>query len=385
MGQGPRHEANHHEETGAVMPDLDLDAQVLLSDIRARVLRREPISPHEYRDLITDLRRGVCRCCPELVCSPQPEARSHGREVSARVRSRHGVPRQLKAPPCHPAPTVKHIQPRSMERTDMDQRPPFKDYRETKNHNGSRVTHMNRPSKEIEHPCHALPQFKIAETNRHSISKHIHLPPWSAPMSDLPPSSSPKSSMPRCVPTGAHVRIGSSAAMFRALSPPAKISVHLHFGGCLAKGLETARREFFAGGSPDRALFNGCEAIIAAWGNFQGPDNPNVNEKKKSLDACILSLAEYFKTWPLESDDVTIHVHRGEPASSSALPSRSPDLDTPSLAIQSYMLAASISSVTILKLCGASTTKPPRPCPLLRNGDCAASSPGIVGDRENTE
>jgi hypothetical protein len=40
------------------MPDLDLDAQVLLSDIRARVLRREPISPHEYRDLITDLRRG---------------------------------------------------------------------------------------------------------------------------------------------------------------------------------------------------------------------------------------------------------------------------------------------------------------------------------------
>jgi hypothetical protein len=40
------------------MPDLDLDAQVRLSDIRARVLRRELISPHEYRDLITDLRRG---------------------------------------------------------------------------------------------------------------------------------------------------------------------------------------------------------------------------------------------------------------------------------------------------------------------------------------
>jgi hypothetical protein len=40
------------------MPDLDLDAQVRLNDIRARVLRREPISPHEYRDLITDLRRG---------------------------------------------------------------------------------------------------------------------------------------------------------------------------------------------------------------------------------------------------------------------------------------------------------------------------------------
>jgi hypothetical protein len=40
------------------MPPLDLDAQVLLSDIRARVLRREPISPSEYRDLITDLRRG---------------------------------------------------------------------------------------------------------------------------------------------------------------------------------------------------------------------------------------------------------------------------------------------------------------------------------------
>lgn len=40
------------------MPDLDLDAQVRLADIRARVLRREAISPNEYRDLISDLRRG---------------------------------------------------------------------------------------------------------------------------------------------------------------------------------------------------------------------------------------------------------------------------------------------------------------------------------------
>jgi hypothetical protein len=99
----------------------------------------------------------------------------------------------------------------------------------------------------------------------------------------------------------------------QGLVAPGEVSVHLHFGGCLAKGLETARREFFVGGSPDRALFNGCEAIIAAWGDFQGKPAPNVNEKKKSLEACILSLAEYFKTWPLESDDVTIHVHRGEP------------------------------------------------------------------------
>jgi hypothetical protein len=99
----------------------------------------------------------------------------------------------------------------------------------------------------------------------------------------------------------------------QGLVPPGEVSVHLHFGGCLAKGLEVARRTFVSGskeyppGNPDRALFNGCEAIIAAWGNYAGPAAPNVNEKKKSLDACILSLAEYFKTWPLESDDVTIH------------------------------------------------------------------------------
>jgi hypothetical protein len=171
----------------------------------------------------------------------------------------------------------------------------------------------------------------------------------------------------------------------QGLVAPGEISIHLHFGGCLAKGLETARREFLLVASPDRALFNGCEAIIAAWGNFQGKDNPNVNEKKKSLDACILSLAEYFKTWPLESDDVTIHVHRGEPCIEFSFAVPIPGADIPSLAIQSYMLAASISSVTILKLCGASTTKQPRPCPLPRNGDCAASSPGTVGDRENTE
>lgn len=99
----------------------------------------------------------------------------------------------------------------------------------------------------------------------------------------------------------------------QGLVSPEPVSVHLHFGGCVAKGLEVARREFFNGGSPDRSLFNGIEAAVFAWGDFQGPATPNVNEKKKSLDNMILCLAEYFKQWPLAEDEAQIHVHNGEP------------------------------------------------------------------------
>ena len=37
---------------------VDFEAQVHLADLRARVLRREPITALEYRDLLLDLRRG---------------------------------------------------------------------------------------------------------------------------------------------------------------------------------------------------------------------------------------------------------------------------------------------------------------------------------------
>jgi hypothetical protein len=36
----------------------DLDAQVRLADIRSRVTRGEFVRPEEYRDLITNIRRG---------------------------------------------------------------------------------------------------------------------------------------------------------------------------------------------------------------------------------------------------------------------------------------------------------------------------------------
>jgi hypothetical protein len=98
----------------------------------------------------------------------------------------------------------------------------------------------------------------------------------------------------------------------QGLASPGK-SIHLHFGGCMARGLEIARRTFHSGKSPDAALFAGIEAAIAMWGDFDIPPDASRTAKLKTLDACILALAEYFKKWPLDDDEFTIHHHNNEP------------------------------------------------------------------------
>lgn len=38
------------------MSDLSLDSQLLLTDVRLRVLNRQPVTPDEYRKLLSSLR-----------------------------------------------------------------------------------------------------------------------------------------------------------------------------------------------------------------------------------------------------------------------------------------------------------------------------------------
>lgn len=115
-----------------------------------------------------------------------------------------------------------------------------------------------------------------------------------------------------------------------------RASVHLHFGACVARGLEVARRTYFTTRDPFDALHDACEAAIHAWGDFDPPANPTRTEANKTLSACLATLQAYFREWPLDEDPLQIHVHDGKPCIeySGALPipgSHHPDTGEPLL------------------------------------------------------
>jgi hypothetical protein len=90
-------------------------------------------------------------------------------------------------------------------------------------------------------------------------------------------------------------------------------NVHLHFGACLAKGLETARREYCEHGDVSDAFHVASEMIIHAWGTFEPPPNPSRSESNKTLANCLLCLREYLATWPLDEDPMQIYRYEGKP------------------------------------------------------------------------
>lgn len=117
----------------------------------------------------------------------------------------------------------------------------------------------------------------------------------------------------------------------------ARPNIHLHFGGAVARGLEVARRGFCTHHDARDALTDGCEALIEAWGTSFDDFTPTTRtESNKTLGNALLALQEYFREWPLDDDEVTIHTHNGEPCVefSFALPvpgSRHPDSGEPIL------------------------------------------------------
>lgn len=81
---------------------------------------------------------------------------------------------------------------------------------------------------------------------------------------------------------------------------PREVSVHLHAGAAFATGLEIARKEFFDNSkSPDLSVKLGCEAFLAAWGDYEAPEDSN-----KSKDRMLEAIIEYFTEYPLDSNPV---------------------------------------------------------------------------------
>ena len=90
---------------------------------------------------------------------------------------------------------------------------------------------------------------------------------------------------------------------------PKGVNINLHFGGCFARGLEIVRKEFYGKKSTfEHSIAKGTEALLKAWGDFE-PEG----ETKKTLDACIDCLYDYFVQYPPADDPVKPLIIDGEP------------------------------------------------------------------------
>lgn len=79
---------------------------------------------------------------------------------------------------------------------------------------------------------------------------------------------------------------------------PRTESHHLHAGGAFAKGLEAVRRAFYQDHKDaDTSLQAGIRALLAAYGEFQPPD-----DSPKTAARMAGALEFYFSKWPLGSD-----------------------------------------------------------------------------------
>lgn len=101
-------------------------------------------------------------------------------------------------------------------------------------------------------------------------------------------------------------------------------SIHLHFGKCVAAGLETTRKAYWGAGlSATEAVAAGCRRILEEWGDFTIPENiAHTLAGYKTLDAALDALTSYFERFPLGSDSIKPLMLDGEPAveKSFALP-----------------------------------------------------------------
>lgn len=90
-------------------------------------------------------------------------------------------------------------------------------------------------------------------------------------------------------------------------------SINLHFGGALAQGLEGTRLTWHLTGNEDEALAQGAADLMRAWGDEPLPAPTTRTEEAKTLDACLLAHAGYFREWPLDDPMQTVAVVDGRP------------------------------------------------------------------------
>jgi len=84
---------------------------------------------------------------------------------------------------------------------------------------------------------------------------------------------------------------------------PKGTSIHLHFGGCLARGLEVFRKAYYGEKEDfDTSLALAAKAIILEWGDMEAPEFGS--GANKSLARCITALISFFDEYPPDTDPV---------------------------------------------------------------------------------
>jgi len=89
---------------------------------------------------------------------------------------------------------------------------------------------------------------------------------------------------------------------------PRKVSIHLHFGACFARGLEDFRKVFYDTNSTldlreryDAALAAGIFGVFDEWGEYELEyDDPT----PKTLENCLLAFDAYLQNWNPATDYV---------------------------------------------------------------------------------
>lgn len=75
-------------------------------------------------------------------------------------------------------------------------------------------------------------------------------------------------------------------------------SVHLHFGGAYAAGLEAGRKAYYDQAlPPDEAVAQALHAATMYWGQYDPPE-----DTAKTYPRLLLALCEYFEQYPLETE-----------------------------------------------------------------------------------
>lgn len=128
---------------------------------------------------------------------------------------------------------------------------------------------------------------------------------------------------------------------------PKEPSIHLHFGACIAAGLETTRKAYYGQGLDDlTAIDLGQATIRQKWGDY----DPEGNGTVKSLSRCLDALELYFLEYPLKSDHLKpLNRDIGAPAVefsfALSLPINHPDTGNPLLYAGRFDMLAEYNGV----------------------------------------
>ena len=97
----------------------------------------------------------------------------------------------------------------------------------------------------------------------------------------------------------AFVRCPQSAAYLYEEGLDGAPSIDLHAGGAFAKGIEIARRCYYANAlKVEHAIEAGRQALVHAYGDFPCP--PTSNKTRAAMEG---ALYYYFERWPLDAPD----------------------------------------------------------------------------------